>query len=307
MHTVHSDGDWTVPELISAARKIGLDFISITDHNTFSHHTEIDAQASLRPLVLRGEEITTYGGHANAWGLPSGGWIDFRVQPGDGRQMSQVAAQVHKLGALISINHPYAACGGCSWSYDDALNSFDAIEVWNGSWDRLDEQAIAMWEKELRNGRRITAIASTDSHRSLTPIGQPTTKVFAPNLTQTSLLDGIRRGRVYLTKEVARPFRFEAEVSRQGPRRQIGDQIQLGQPGRIRLFVSTELAPPNATVSVIANGQVTHTLAANSESAIWVECLKDTYFRVEVRDGTKSMLAITNPIYVKMRPSKKLR
>src|SRR2546426_157045 len=74
LHTVHSDGDWTIAELFSSARTNGLDFIFITDHNTASHHTEIDRlnASPQTPLVLRGEEITTYGGHTNAWGLPSG-------------------------------------------------------------------------------------------------------------------------------------------------------------------------------------------------------------------------------------------
>ena len=144
MHTVHSDGDWTIPELISSARNIGLDFIFITDHNTASHHPEIDyfRAVSKQPLVLRGEEITTYGGHTNAWGLPSGTWIDFRVRPGDIAAMSKIAAQVHRSGALISINHPFASCGGCAWSYDAAARGFDGIEVWNGTWDQTDEQAV---------------------------------------------------------------------------------------------------------------------------------------------------------------------
>ena len=49
MHTVHSDGNWTIAELISSARNNGLDFIVITDHNTASHHEEIDrlSKASL--------------------------------------------------------------------------------------------------------------------------------------------------------------------------------------------------------------------------------------------------------------------
>ena len=38
MHTVHSDGDWTVSSLMDAAVAAELDFIAITDHNTYSHH-----------------------------------------------------------------------------------------------------------------------------------------------------------------------------------------------------------------------------------------------------------------------------
>jgi len=62
MHTVHSDGDWTIPQLITAAINAGLDFIFITDHNTNSHHAEIDKVKNDRKnlLVMRGEEVTTY-------------------------------------------------------------------------------------------------------------------------------------------------------------------------------------------------------------------------------------------------------
>jgi len=33
---------------------------------------------------------------------------------------------------------------------------------------------------------------------------------------------------------------------------------------------------------------------------IEIECQHDSYFRLEVRDGTKAMIALTNPIYVKL-------
>src|SRR6266536_4120450 len=215
MHTVHSDGNWTIAELISSARNTGLDFIVITDHNTASHHEEIDrlSKGLRQPLVLRGEEITTYGGHTNAWGLPSGTWIDFRAHPGDTSRISQIAAQAHRAGALICINHPFVLCGGCAWSYDAAALDFDAIEVWNGPWDFTDEPAVKMWDKILQSGRRITAIASSDSHRPDTPIGKPATHVAAKVLSQAALLKAIRQGHAYLTDGVARfVVSFEAEL-----------------------------------------------------------------------------------------------
>ena len=243
MHTVHSDGNWTIAELISSARKTGLDFIVITDHNTASHHEEIDrlSKGSRQPLVLRGEEITTYGGHTNAWGLPAGTWIDFRTRPGDSSRIANIAAQAHRAGALISINHPFVLCGGCSWSYDAAARDFDSIEVWNGPWDFTDEPAVKMWDKILQSGRRITAIASSDSHRPDTPIGKPTTHVAARVLSQRSLLQGIRQGHVYLTDGTDRVvLNFEAEWTR-GPRRSravIGDEIRLLAPGTVRFMVT---------------------------------------------------------------------
>src|SRR5262249_21343538 len=198
MHTVNSDGDWTVPQLMDAARNAGLDFICITDHNTFTPHAEIDRLNS-RPddlIVMRGEEITTYGGHANAWGLPANALIDFRVSPGDQEAMKRIASETHRRGALISINHPFASCAGCNWSYDQEANGFDAIEVWNGAWDTGDEQALALWDKLLQKGRRVTAIASSDSHRPANPIGQAATHVAIGRLSVAAILMSIHAGHV---------------------------------------------------------------------------------------------------------------
>jgi hypothetical protein len=306
MHTVHSDGDWTIAELISNARNAGLDFIVITDHNTASHHAEMDrlSKGLRQPLVLRGEEITTYGGHTNAWGLPSGTWLDFRAHPGDSTRISNIAAAAHRAGALISINHPFALCGGCAWSYRAAVPDFDAIEVWNGTWDQTDEQAVTMWDKVLQGGRRITAIASSDSHRPTNPIGLPTTHVATKNLSQTSLLSAIRLGRVYLTSEPKRPVViFEAATGKRRSRSGIGDEMRLSGPATIRFFINAESAPSDTTISLIANGQVVRKFQAKTDvqpQVIEIECRHDSYFRLEVRDQTNAVLALTNPIFVKI-------
>ncbi|MFL6332527.1 MAG: CehA/McbA family metallohydrolase [Pyrinomonadaceae bacterium] len=323
MHTVHSDGDWTVPRLAAAARAAGLDFIFVTDHNTSSHHAEVDeANAGSRPpLVMRGEEVTTYGGHANAWGLPAGGWVDFRVRPGDSAAMSRVAARAHRLGALISANHPRALCGGCSWSYGEALKEFDAFEVWNGEWDPTDEAALKIWDALLQRGLRLTAVASSDSHREQNPIGRPTTHVAAEELTQTALLGGIRRGRVYLTHEApGMPVEFEAASGELGPGRAagartgIGGEIRLTKPGTLIFFVRVGVAPVameapprpspirrGSPVSLVSGGRVIRTWQADALTEVFeVECEKDGYYRLEVRDGAGAMLALTNPIYVKV-------
>jgi hypothetical protein len=312
MHTVHSDGDWTVAELISSARRTGLDFIVITDHNTASHHEEIDrlSKGSRQPLVLRGEEITTYGGHTNAWGLPAGTWIDFRTRPGDSSRIAKIAAQVHRAGALISINHPFVLCGGCSWSYDHSARDFDSIEVWNGPWDFTDEPALKMWDKILQSGRRITAIASSDSHRPDTPIGKPTTHVAASALTQPSILKAIHMGHVYLTDGSAKvELSFEAGWANGTGRSRamIGDQLRLLAPGKVRFLITTKAAAANATVSLISNGGVVRSFPADPEGkpqVIEIDCQRDSYFRLEVRDRTNAMLALTNPIYIKVANSR---
>jgi hypothetical protein len=313
MHTVHSDGNWTIGELISRAQNNGLNFIVITDHNTASHHEEIDrlSKLLLQPLVLRGEEITTYGGHTNAWGLPFGTWMDFRTRPGDSSRMSAIAGKAHRAGALISINHPFAACGGCSWTYDAAASDFDAIEVWNGPWDLADESALKMWDKILQSGRRITAVASSDSHRPDTPIGKPSTHVASKVLSQAALLTAIRAGHAYLSEGAAGgALSFEAELidGKRRARSIIGDEIHLNGPGKVRFLITTETTPDGAVVSLISNGQVTQSFPARTDGkpqVVEIDCQRDSYFRLEVRDGKNAMLALTNPIYVRLKSVKK--
>ena len=315
MHTVHSDGDWTVRGLAEAAREAGLDFISVTDHNTASHHADVnDADAaSPQTLIMRGEEVTTYGGHANAWGLPAGAWVDFRVRPGDAAGVSAVAARAHRLGALISVNHPFALCGGCNWSYGDAIKNFDAVEVWNGEWDATDESALKLWDGLLRRGLRMTAVASSDSHRAQNPIGRPATHVAAEELTQAALLNAVRRGRVYLTRE-AKGLRvdFGAAAGELGSRRSAGarsgpgEEIRLRAPGALVFYVNVRQAPGGATVSLVNGGKAVRTFPAQSmfTEVFEVECERDGYYRLEVRDREGKMLALTNPVYVRVRPGR---
>ena len=133
-HTFHSDGNWTIKSLLDFAENNNLDFLSITEHNTFAHHAELDALAGNYEnlLVLRGEEVTTYGGHFNVWGLPTGELIDFRVAPKDAARLQTIVDGVHRLGLIASLNHPTALCGGCDWSYGDWAK-MDAVEIWNGA------------------------------------------------------------------------------------------------------------------------------------------------------------------------------
>jgi hypothetical protein len=235
--------------------------------------------------------------------------VDFRVRPGDAAAMSAVAARAHRLGALISVNHPFAPCGGCDWSYGGALQEFDAVEVWNGEWDATDESALKLWDGLLRRGLRPTAVASSDSHREQNPIGRPTTHVAAAVLSQAALLEGIRRGRAYLTREARGvSIDFEAAAGEIGSRSSLGARSGAGQeiglraPGPVVFFVKVGGAP-GGTASLVSDGRVVHTLTGGPgelTEVFEVECGRDGYYRLEVRDRAGAMLALTNPIYVKV-------
>ncbi len=95
-------------------------FVVVSDHNTTSQHALAEAHqrnVAAGPLLIRGNEVKTCGGHGNALGVA--GPIDHRVGL-DGRTLEDVVADVSSADGLFVINHPTLdlgnACIGCAWS-----------------------------------------------------------------------------------------------------------------------------------------------------------------------------------------------
>ncbi len=203
VHTLHSDGALTPVELLERVDAAGLDFVTITDHNTTTYVRELLRSGRGTPRRAEwivGEEITTPAGHANAWGLQGQRWVDFRVRPHE-KRIGELVDATHRQGALFSINHPAGECSGCSWEHE-IPDGVDAIEVWNGRRGPQD-RAVAMWERLLRDGRRVTAVGASDWHRPPDPIDGANVRVFVHAHTQAGILDGIKAGRVIVMRGAA--------------------------------------------------------------------------------------------------------
>lgn len=196
----------TIAEL---ARSRGLDFVELSDHNVTTQLDFINAAQARHPdlLFLPGFEFTTYHGHANAIGGTV--WIDSVLGvPGHGIQEDVDA--IHAQGALFSINHPTlelpGVCLGCAWDLYVPPIDVDAVEVANGGWSEVgsafDERSLTFWTDLCRGGHHIAAVGGSDDHRAgeetssiQSPIGDPTTLVYADALDAASILEGIRQGR----------------------------------------------------------------------------------------------------------------
>ncbi len=76
-HTIHSDGDCTVQELINNAVNKHIDFLAITDHNTTSTLFDLNQAKYKDLLIIPGFELTTFHGHALALGIDQ--WVDWRT------------------------------------------------------------------------------------------------------------------------------------------------------------------------------------------------------------------------------------
>ncbi len=308
-HTFHSDGRWSVKGIFESANSNNLDFVSITDHNTFSHHADIEIVQKEFPeiLGLRGEEVTTHGGHINVWGLGKNDWVDFRVVANVDQSASDIAAEAHKLGALASTNHPTMDCGGCNWTFGD-LKKLAAVEVWNGKWDEQDESALVEWEKLLMRGLKITGIGSSDTHQRPEepadypvnlPIGAPAIFVAAEEKSRESLLDGVGKGKVFVADNSRLGMMLTANETAS-----IGDTIDSEWGKIIEFKYSLKGFENGSKLWLIANGQIAKEFLIydeNYEGKYNIYAKQDGYVRLEVRTPDKRMLGFSNPIFFKVK------
>lgn len=216
---VHSresgDAHPSLDEIATFAEMQGLDFVMISDHNTVSQ-LELYADVQARHpslLFVPGIEVTTYQGHAMSMGGTT--WIDHRLGF-EGRTIVEVASEVHADGALFSINHPALSIGdlciGCGWMAMLDGGSIDAMEVQTGAYHvtgRLFYRNVTtMWDDFLLAGHHVVAVGGSDDHSAGTgtgtfdsPIGSPTTMVWASELSAAAILEGVRRGRTVVKLE----------------------------------------------------------------------------------------------------------
>lgn len=234
-HSHHSDAPGSLEDLVAAARGRGLDFLAVTEHNTVSHFPYLQAWSGPDLLLIPGEEVTTYYGHMNAWGLSR--WLDFRCRTAE--QLRAVIDAAHAMGALVSINHPKT--DGPPWEYPPDL-PVDAVEAWQGPWPLRNHESLVFWDRLLQAGRRVTAVGGSDKHQDRpgegTPfyqVGHPTTWVYAEARTIPAILSAIRSGRVVITADVDAPW-IELTAERGDQRWMVGDEAPPG-PIRVRCVV----------------------------------------------------------------------
>lgn len=213
---------------------IGPDKLVVRSSEVITYRGHINNHASLNLVdhrtgavhVLRDGELTT-------------------IRPP--RPASAILGDIHASGTgWTQVNHPTIfpsqvpgfdnLCRGCSWSYTDEETDWsrvDAFEVQTGPAGYTDPEgnepgpnpftpaAIEWWDRLRRAGHRITAVGASDSHKadgqSLTtsPIGEATTVVRAPELSEAGIRAGILAGHAYVKffSSDGPDLRFEATAA----------------------------------------------------------------------------------------------
>ena len=263
---VHSrqsgDASPSISNTLEFAQEAGLDFIMLSEHNTNSGLT---FYGSVQPdfpklLIVPGVEWTTYSGHANAIGAID--WVDHKVGV-RGVTVEGAIEAYQAQGALFSINHPTVPggnfCIGCPWEIDVDPSTVDGLEAQGGIWD-----GIAYWEQLCVDGSHATAVGGSDDHRAgegsgvlYSPIGMPTTMVFAEELSVDAILQGVRAGRTVIKVNGIDDPMLETDLS--GER--VGNNV-FADTATLSVRVT---GGTGHTLQVIKNGAVVETLSIDGD------------------------------------------
>lgn len=323
MHTANSDGSCAsqsgkripcpVFMTAQAAAQRGLDFIAITDHNTTSQY---EAMRDLQPyfdklLLIPGREITTFWGHFNVFGFTN--FVDYRVVKG-GRDVNAVLRDVQSKGGIASINHANAPggeiCMGCKWepTSDVDLNLLTGVEVINGGGPYTF--SADFWDRQLERGAKLTAVGGSDNHDASLPvgsgtaIGSPTTAVEADQLSVSAILNGIRRGRVFIDLTGSRDKLIDMEAGDSNKSARMGGVLEAvaGDPLKFKIHVE---GCQGAMVHVVLDGRKSRNidpLAIGSSKQdlnfSWKNDGGRHWIRAEVRNTNGELMLLSNPIYI---------
>jgi predicted metal-dependent phosphoesterase TrpH len=205
-HTEYSkDSLTTIPQLVRAARRRGLDRLVVTDHNTIQG--ALAAKEFAPDLIIVGEEIKTKRGELLA------AFVTEEVPAG--LLPEEAIRRLRAQGAFISVSHPFDL-GRNGWELDDLDDIrplVDAIEVFNSRCvnPQYNQQALKYAQDydlagtvgsdahaAFEIGRAVLEIAPFDSAAELCEqirTAQVITKLSSPWVHFTSMYARIQKSR----------------------------------------------------------------------------------------------------------------
>jgi len=321
VHTNAShDAHGTFQDVIRTANEQNLDFVGVSEHNSFKRQLEGDGGWYGGCLILTGTELSLRGGHYLVFGT---------TEEIDREHLStqEVIDEVNRQGGIGFIAHPYFKKR--RWT-DWNVSGFTGIEAYNVAHDTLDENRLRLvlwtltmppdwfylslvdrpydplraWDRMIARHGPVVGIGSTDAHEfhvggiKFAPYSilfrLARTHVLIPSgeaLTPETALSALRAGHAFMAIELivpAKGFRFLAQ---KGDRIMgiMGDSISLEEG-----LVLTAALPAAAEMTLLRDGKAVATLTGVS----WQYPITrpGTYRLEAMRHDTPWIFS--NPIYV---------
>lgn len=293
-HTTFSDGLHSIEEAVAIAKAVGLDFIALTDHNTFDQN-----KVSHDFTLIPGVELTTPRGHCNFIGIDA----PFEITSFITKEAIQKAfVGGNASNAFISINHPFV---GDKWEWGFEDFTFDAIEIWNGSPYDRNKEAIAWWQEQLCLGKKIIATGGSDVHKHGMKgryYGEGHTLVWAQENSPYHIYQGLKEGKVCVASHPESSCAF-FQINGYN----IGESIlfseQNPRPESLKIAIELHLKRDSLLRIIGDKGVVIEqTINHTTKNKVVMVPASSCFYRLEVwhLDDVASLTQpfFTNPIYI---------
>lgn len=230
LHSFHSDGKESPGFVAAACRRVGFDFMALTDHGQYA--PSLEAQAAFADvdadlLICPGEEIHPPDNPVHMVNFGSGSSVNELIS-GDRDAYFQAVRQIEQKLADVQDGDTRYQLASCIWVFDQirqgdglgifchpywhvrwgytpaepvtaalfARQPFDAYEVLGGyARDAVDSNIlqVARYHEERSKGREIPIVGVSDGHgcENSDLFGWYYTLVFADNPSQASIIDSI--------------------------------------------------------------------------------------------------------------------
>ncbi len=331
-HSSYGIGNESVKDLVKRAEKSELDFLAITDRNTMAACFDKGFKSKSVVLIPAMEWGDNERGVALIYGPATIPW-NTTSNP----EAQRIVAMVQAQGGFYAIAHPCFPTAPWQWG----LSYVNGIQVWCRDWrsvppmrlEQLNEdmqertdgklvhsiayaaaspmvsangQASIFYDCELTRGLKASVIAGSSTANRSVPMAEPMTCVFALEKSVSGILDGMRRGRTYVTSGPDGPeLRFSADVFRD-------DEIDVIMGGVIPFdvptcFVAAVKNAKGAELQIMRNGRpiISKTIESQSFSMRFDQAPKAySEYRIRVISapdsagfGVVRVLAMSSPIY----------
>ncbi len=299
-HTYHSDGGFSVSELFSEAKKLNLNGIAITDHNTMSAYDDPQISATDGLCLLKGIEWTTFFGHILV--IDCDKFVDWRYATVE--NIDEYLKDIKKNNGVVGIAHPYHLgspfCTGCHFEFDvKDWNNVDYIEVWSRDFPMnvyKNKEAYKLWMRKLNEGYKIAATSGRDWHGVLKDSDDFANTYLGIDgeITANKMKLALQKGKTFVS--VGPLFEFSGI--------DIGDEIKAGEISFDVKTSTTEGKNNACTKNIkITNNEKIYLFDHLDNQSITINFKAEEGFIVIEACGdyfgeSDKMLAFTSPIYV---------
>jgi hypothetical protein len=280
-----------------------------------------------RHLLVFGEEMrSSIYGHMQFFGInrlvePQYTGFDGTPNRHDFPANFVMAEEAVRQGGVVTYGHPIFAgqpfpfgkdlakanAASRELPIDAVLGVVHAVDLM--SYNSDEDLSAGLWYRLLNCGLKLSACVGTDAllDRSTDPLGGERVYVKTDGpLTMQSWLDGLKRGRTFVTNGPAPTL----EVNGRGP----GETCELTEAGHVRVAVTVESYVPFHKIEIIVNGKVAaHVDAADDYAGLRVRRLdaelpiaRSSWIALRVRGPESPIVfdgpvwAHTSPVYLKM-------